>query len=769
MPDLSTFLRQSSLTYSDCQTDCFKYIDSLPEGSKPRDLFKGSEGRLIIDYLCAFHSDIAYKILVGYCENLLIYANKIENIIANAESKGYNATRGSNIQLLCTFIPDQTSTISYLDKVGEIEDLGIYSLESKQIVAGEATSLTVVLGNLESTSYTVDDVNKLAYRFTASDISDDIKVSIDGKVTEISTDPIQALYGMLVAMTNSYGSVDLLDFSNLSSLATSSVTVYNGAYSLILNTYYTYKLGNNDVVYTSEPIGYDVVLYSDTELSTQYGVVTKIDIVSKSITVVGFSFGYVGTYKEYTPYYIYSLNNKDYYLPGPIEISMPVYEDSSFTVLFGTVTSLYKDSSTCVISRVTPVSDRGYVINAGSIITLEYIKLEDIAYSGASGSFYLGTLTNIIQLSSGTSLESAVEIQQNTILHEQTRNTIVARRDAKKLTKLSKKIIPGILNTNDYDYSPSTVAVTYVLDSNLPMTQTQLVELNSYLSESRAAGIPMPYIVNSFNVNMKLNTSITTSNIINKEQLQSQVNTIFENYNNNPGISVDFNTLEKKICSINSVTVCRFQPIASDYIPDQYFDLGSFIIKGIDSAFLAVAYNYQSGETEPDWNNTGLIEDGDLILKPIRWQYAQTWSTKNNLYIGQMVNPTVQNGHTYEVVAVKNRTGETEPAGAGYDKDIYWSQISYDKTAPYWAALNQTNYGDIVNISGNTDFSLVASGFRRKLDMHEPDWDKYSTSQVVNTSTVRFERIPLAGDYIAKGANLILPWNSYLKTQQTVI
>ena len=768
MPDLSTFLRQSSLTFSDCQTDCFKYVDSLPEGSKPKDLFKGSEGRLIIDYLCAFHSDIAFKVIMGFCENYLLYANKIENIIANSESKGYNVSRGNNLRLLCTFVPDQTSTIAYLDKVGEIENYGLYSLESKQITAGEATSLSVVVGSLNSVTYKVEDASTLAYRFTASDISDDIKVYIDEKVVNISTDPIQALYGLLVAMTNSYGSVDILDFSNLSSLSTSEVTMYNGDYELVLDDYYTYKLGNNDVVYTKEPIGIDVDVYADKELTMAYGKVDDIDNAKHLIVITTFDGKYTGTYREYTEYYTYKLDNKDYYTPGPLEKGMLVYEDASFVILFGTVSAIYPDSKTCTISRMSTVSDRDYIITAGTNIRLDYIKLEKIAYTGASGIFNIGTLTNIIQLSQGTVLENAVDIQKNTILHEQTRNTIVARRDAKKIVKLSKKIIPGVIDTNDYDYSPSTVAVTYVLDSHLPMSDVQKESLNQYLSECRAYGIPMPYIVNSFNVDMNLNVSVKTTTVVDKDDLQDNVDKIFFNYNNTPGVTVDFDMIEKKIEKLDSVEVSRFIPVASEYVPDQYVNLGSFIING-DSAFMAAAYNYRSGKTEPIWQDTGTFEDGDLILQPVRWQYASTWSAENILYIGQQVNPTINNGHTYEVVGIKNKTSDTQPIGPGFDGDIVWSKTSYDSTSPYWTALNQTNYGDKVNLPGNTDYTLVASGFRRKADSTEPDWPRYGTSTVVASSTIRYVRIPLAGGMIAKGATLTLPWNSYLNSIQTVV
>ena len=375
-------------------------------------------------------------------------------------------------------------------------------------------------------------------------------------------------------------------------------------------------------------------------------------------------------------------------------------------------------------------------------------------------------------------VESAVSVQQNTILYQQTRNTAVARRDFKKLTKLQRKIIPGILNTNDYDYSPATVAVTYVLDTMLPMTSVQLTELYNYLSQCRVAGIPMPYIVNSFNVDMKLQVNLSTTGIVDTTILQNNVDTIFSKYNKNPGILIEFDTIEKQIESINSVENARFIPVKSDYVGGNYMTLGSFIIDEENSnAFLASTYNYRSGNTEPVWSTSGTITDGELILEPIRWQYAPSWSANNSMYIGQMINPTVSNGYTYQVVSVVNKTGSTQPTEAGNDGNIVWSITTYDSSAITWSANMQVNYGDIVNLSGNTSFSLVASGFRKTLDINEPVWADYKESLIVDTDSIRFIRIPLAvsnlggvpKNSIAKGAVLQLPWNCYLNSTQTIV
>lgn len=766
MPDISTFLRQSSLTYADVEADIYRYIDNLPEGSKPKDLFRGSEGKLIIDQLAACHSDMAYKIIVGFCESYLLYANKIEDIIANAESKGYNVSRGENATVLCTFIPDSSSTISYLDQIGTVDEYGLYSLESKTLVSGVATTIKAVIGTLNTLSYTVLNVNELVYRFTSSNISDDIRIRVDGETIEFSTEPMRALYGYLVAMTNSFGSVDLLDFSHLSSLS-SGITqvVYTGPYQYVQPQVFKYNLSGT-FYYTSEELSEGVIVYTDETLTNEFGKVTFVD--NTTVNIEGDEITYSGPYMLSIDYYEYLFSNIPYYLSGPIEPGLYVYTDSSLTEIYGIVDTVYTDTSNVIIRSVTSV-DQIYTVNAGSVIELDYIELDNISYSNLSGEFNLGELTNIVQVSSYREPEEAVEIQKNTIIHEQTRNVLVARRDAKKLIKL---YLPGKVETNDYDFAPGVIGVTYTLNSGLPLSEREYEDLTNYLSESRVMGIPMPIIIPSTNASINLTTSVVTTQIINKDLLQTNFDSVFHKYEKDPGITIDFDVVEHKLESFDSVQNVRFSPVESEIIEGEYFNLGSFIVvPEISSAFVAVRYAYYTGSEEPSWPTTlnDTVTDGDLIFKTIKYASSESsWVANSSLEIGQTVNPTTYTGYSYQVVGYLNYTGSSQPAGEGYDGDVMWKITSYDPSAPLWSANSLVNYGDIVNITTSTVFSLIASDFRRKIT-EEPNWSDYHDKNTMfNDNNCYWRRIPMDGNYIALGAKLKLPWNTYLTISQTI-
>lgn len=624
MPDLSSFLRQSSLTYTDIQNDCYKYLESLPEGSKPKDFFYGSEGRIIIDYLSAFHSDDAYKLLVAFCESYLIYANKIEDIIANAESKGYNCKRGSNPSLLIKFIPNSGYHVKYLDYVGSLGDSGLYALESKTFIQGESDTLKVVVGALKESEITVKSSQALVHRFLVANVSDDIRVSIDGNVVNVSTIPINAINGDIVAITNSYGSVDIMDFRSL-----------------------------------------------------------------------------VNSNRE-----------------APIE----------------------------------------YPINVGTQIKLEYIELDNVKYDDAIGTFTLGTIESTEQVATYTASESAIAIQKNTILHQQTQGKLIARRDAKKLTKL---YIPGMINTNDYDYSPSTVAVTYVLNTGLPMSDTQYNELISYLISCRVMGIPMPYIVPSNKLSIALAVDLTTTAILDSQDIQAKIDKVFDDYEYECGTKLDFAKMEDSIKSLKNVQTARIRPIATVYQANSYIDLGSFILPGNGYAYMATAYLYRTAATEPNWPTKigETVDDGLLTWETVKYEATQRWEANKNYMLGQTCNPTLANGYSYKVKQIQNLTGLTEPTNEGIDGDIEWALTTYVADAPLWTPSTQIDYGTIVNVSSTDAFSLVAKGFRKQMDVEPPVWNP--EANVVESNSIRYARFPLEGQYISRTTKVTLPWNAY--------
>lgn len=629
MPDLSTYLRQSSLTYSDVVRDLTVYVNSLPDGSKPKDLFLGSEGKLIIDYLAAEHSDIAYKIIMGFCENYLLYANKTENIIANAESKGYNVPRGRNPILRITYVSNNANPIQYLDQVGTVEDYGLYALNKiTEVEVGAQITLDVVIGERKIMNYTVTDPEQLVYRFTNPKVSDDLRVYVGESdlAVDHTTDPVQALYGKLCVMTNSYGSIDLLDFSSL-------------------------------------------------EAAQDYVI------------------------------------NKD------------------------------------------------YQIDAQTVLKVEYIELTSIKYEGAIGTFSLGTISSVVQTSVGSTSATPVEVQKNAMLYMQTHNRVVARRDYKKVTQLH---VPGILNVNDIDFSPATVAVTYVMKSGLPMNEAEYAELITYLNQSRAAGIPLPYILNSNAVTLTLNASISLSSYVESETLTQKIEAEYANYSYQPGIMLDFNELEENCEHINNVQVVRYSFNPVDYPAGAYCPLGTVIQPGDDNAYVASAYAYSTGDAEPIWPiyPGGTILDGSITWKCVPFEDAPMWEPNTVLNQGQVRLPSVANGFAYEVVAAEYFTGSIEPTNEGYDADILWKLLPYDSTAENWMPNVALPYGAVRNFTTIEGYSMVVAGFRKKAPNIEPEWNTENQHTIVGD--ILFMRVPLSGGVIAKGAELQMPWNSYL-------
>ena len=117
---------------------------------------------------------------------------------------------------------------------------------------------------------------------------------------------------------------------------------YSGQYALVSSTsnFYIYDLSDTNY-YCSTEIATGVTLYVDQGLSVPYGVVTAIDTASQVVTITATK--YSGSYEQVvTSYHTYLLGSRNYYTQQELAVGINVYEDVSFNdnVLFGTVDSL---------------------------------------------------------------------------------------------------------------------------------------------------------------------------------------------------------------------------------------------------------------------------------------------------------------------------------------------------------------------------------------------------------------------------------------------
>lgn len=113
---------------------------------------------------------------------------------------------------------------------------------------------------------------------------------------------------------------------------------YSGNYALVSQSgnLYTYDL-NDTSYYTSEELAENVVLYIDTNLSIPYGYVSNINGANVTIRTIQYSGVFVKVVKNY---FTYLLGTTNYFSQEELQTGTKLYKDTSFTDLFGFVSSI---------------------------------------------------------------------------------------------------------------------------------------------------------------------------------------------------------------------------------------------------------------------------------------------------------------------------------------------------------------------------------------------------------------------------------------------
>lgn len=212
---MSTFiLKTDEIDVSEIRQRIINYLATNPEGLQSEQFLQSSAGKLIVDILAGTSSLKAYNTIVGRREAYLKHSINRSSKIAGAEFNGYSTYRGENTRMLITFTPDSTQTISKFDIIGSVNDLDLISLEDKNLISGQSTTLTVTYGTVDTENITVVDDQPTSFPFQKSGISEDIQVYLNGTAVDQSKRLIDATFEKFVIMTNPLESVDVFYLNN---------------------------------------------------------------------------------------------------------------------------------------------------------------------------------------------------------------------------------------------------------------------------------------------------------------------------------------------------------------------------------------------------------------------------------------------------------------------------------------------------------------------------------------------------------------------------
>lgn len=247
------FLSDLNISYKTLQTSYLTYLENKDDWSKWKDLFEGSEGQIIIEFLSAKTAYEVVKIMNCSNETYMQYVTQRSSALAIAQNSSYCAGRGTNKKLTFTITPDQTVILPKFSIVGVCGDYDLILAEQASLTSGVSTSISVYIGLIKDQSLTANTSSLLTFRFTNSNISDVYRLFLNDVEVPTSSSMLDLLEDKYVAISNALGGVDVIYLNS--------------------RTSFTHRYSSSDVL-KLEYIEYADISYTDVTVEFEYGEIT---------------------------------------------------------------------------------------------------------------------------------------------------------------------------------------------------------------------------------------------------------------------------------------------------------------------------------------------------------------------------------------------------------------------------------------------------------------------------------------------------------------
>lgn len=202
----------TSISYNKLLEDGLTFLSKKDDWSKWKDLFEGSEGKIILEFLASKTAYEVIKMLYYWQENQLQYVSKRDSAIAVAQNYSYSAGRGTNKTVTITVVPNVETPI-YLPEFSVVGDCGDYDLILAEGVTFEKdvpVQITCYIGNLNEQELNVPSEDLYTFRFTNSKISDVYKLYLNEDEVTTTSDMLDMLNDNYFVISNALGGVDVI-------------------------------------------------------------------------------------------------------------------------------------------------------------------------------------------------------------------------------------------------------------------------------------------------------------------------------------------------------------------------------------------------------------------------------------------------------------------------------------------------------------------------------------------------------------------------------
>ena len=186
------------------------YVDSLPDGEAWTPFFQNSVGNTILNLLTGISSFLSYQITLGRREAYGPYAQLYSSQVALSQALGYSVFRGRNSQATLTITPNFTGVINKYTVVGTVKNVNLIALNDTPVTNGVSTTIKVVVGNLNTSTITIDTTSLKIFRFKDPKVTEDYILKLNNVEVTTSDRVLDLENEKFVVVTNVYDAVDVM-------------------------------------------------------------------------------------------------------------------------------------------------------------------------------------------------------------------------------------------------------------------------------------------------------------------------------------------------------------------------------------------------------------------------------------------------------------------------------------------------------------------------------------------------------------------------------
>lgn len=365
-----------------------------------------------------------------------------------------------------------------------------------------------------------------------------------------------------------------------------------------------------------------------------------------------------------------------------------------------------------------------YKYDADSIFRLRYVELDTSELGDMTTDMFMyGILNSVVSIENAVPFEDVEEIKANSPTYRETQNMVRSKGD---FGDIVKHAIRNISKTGYKPLTPSYTAVTYLMNDYSRLNNTQLQEINNYLTPRTAFGRPLPDIVAPVR---EVTTFDITLGVTNKYTDEASIaadvqNVIDNNYTGILNQTISTYDIENLLNKFNYVKYSRVSLHTDERKPLAIVKKGDFISQN-GKVYRAVDVLGTSGVNEPDWNTpdkltdyiqlaTGLkTSDGTLVWECYKrlntLSSATPWKAGTQYTVGDYVYSENLPAFMFKCTDIIRTIATETPDVVGVevgdfieDGEVLLLCITYN--ADYVARENKTSWsiGDKYNIGGKS-------------------------------------------------------------------